>query len=151
MRKVIGPRGHPTELTTGEQDVILRVPLGTAKELLGWLCIEYHKLDPLVATLSVRAPSRAVALERTILRQDLRTVERTPVHYSALNIQPAVRGLTAVVFDEKHVTVNMLIPTESIERFVRATDDLVPPGRGETSALSEAFIAMVDASGHRRV
>ena len=149
MRKVIGPRGYPTELTASEQDVTLRVPLGTAKELLGWLCIEYRRRDPLVVTLSVRAPSRAVALERTLLRMDLRTIERTPVRYSMLSIQPAARGLTCVVFDEKHVTVNMLVPTDAITRFVAATDELVSPGQGETSALSDAFVAMMHALGKR--
>jgi hypothetical protein len=151
MRKAVGPRNHPTELTAGEHDVVLRVPLGTAKELLGWLCIEFHRLDPLVATLSVRAPSRAVALERIVMRKDLRSIDRTPVRYPALSIQPASRGLTVILFDEKHVTVNMLIPTEAIASFVRATDELVPPGRGETSALSEAFVSMLEARGNQRI
>jgi hypothetical protein len=149
-RKIVGPRGHPTEITASDERVMLRVPLGTPKELLGWLWVEYRRSDPLVVTLSVRAPSRAVALERTLLRTDLRSIERVAVRYATVWTHPGVRGLTAIVFAEKQVSVTMLVPTEAIRRFVDATDELVPPGRGETEALADALVSMLHAPGNRQ-
>ncbi|MGZ4142859.1 MAG: hypothetical protein ACXVQY_10125 [Actinomycetota bacterium] len=39
-------------------------------------------------------------------------------------------------FEERHVIVTALIPTEVFARFLRATDDVVSPGEAETLAVS---------------
>ncbi|MGZ4128712.1 MAG: SsgA family sporulation/cell division regulator [Actinomycetota bacterium] len=144
-RKTTGPRGYPTEITHSSDRVLLRVPLGSGDELIGWLSAEYTRSDPLVVSVSVSAPSRAVVLERTLLRSDLRRGHERPVRYANVVVEPAgVRGFTSVQFEERHVIVTALIPTEVFARFLRATDDVVSPGEAETLAVSSQLADLLE-------
>lgn len=137
MRKMAGPRGFPTELSQGANDVSLRVPLGSGDELVGWLNVEYEKRDPLVVSITVRAPSHAIVLERTMLRVDLRHGLHRAIRYSTLIVEPAnSRGLTSFQFEERLVIVTAMVPSDVITRFLRASDDIVPPGKSETEVVS---------------
>jgi len=137
VRKTAGPRGFPTEISHGANDVALRVPLGSGEELVGWLNVEYDKSDPLVVSITVRAPSHAVVLDRTMLRIDLRNGLHSAIRYSTMVVEPApVRGFTAFQFEERLVIVTAMVPTDVLTRFLRATDDVVPPGKSETEVVS---------------
>lgn len=113
------------------------MPLGSGDELVGWLSIEYKRSDPLVASVAVRAPSRAVVLERTLLRSDMRTAHARAIRYADVVVEPSgVRGFTSFQFEERQVIVTALVPSEVLGRFLRATDEVVPPGEAETLAVS---------------
>jgi hypothetical protein len=144
-RSVTGPRGYPTEITQSVDGALLRVPLGTPDELVGWLSLEYTKSDPLSIAVAVRAPSRATVLDREVLRRDLQTAQSTTVRYARLSIGPAqTKDFVAFQFEEQHVIVTAVVPGDALERFVRVTHDVVPPGQGETEAVSAAFADLLE-------
>lgn len=139
LRKTAGPRGFPTEVAHTTNGAIMRVPLGSGVELVGWLSIEYKRADPLVVSIAVRAPSRATVLERTMLRMDLRNALNISIKYADMTVEPDARGFTAFQFEERLVIVTTLVPSDVISRFLHATDDVVSPGQGETKVLSAMF------------
>jgi len=147
LRKIPGPRGFPTEVAHTSDGVILRVPLGSGDELVGWLSIEYKREDPLVVSIAVRAPSRAVVLERTMLRMDLRNALNISIHYQNMIVEPGARGFTSFHFEERLVIITTLVPSDVIGRFLRATDDIVPPGQPETEAVSAMLQDLLQDSG----
>jgi hypothetical protein len=148
LRKAAGPRGFPTEITHSENDVMLRVPLGAGEDLVGWLSIEYRRDDPLLVLIAVRAPSRAIVLERTMLRMDLRNAQTIAIRYSDMVVEAgALRGFTAFQFEERMVIVTAMVPSDVIARFLRTTDDVVPPGQPETEAVSSMLQDLLQDSG----
>ena len=147
-RKAAGPRGFPTEITHSDSDVMLRVPLGSGDDLVGWLSLEYRRDDPLIISIAVRAPSRATVLERTMLRADLRNAQSVGIQYSNMNVEPgALRGYTMFQFEERMVIVTAMVPSDVISRFLRTTDVVVPPGRRETEVLSSMLQDLLQDSG----
>lgn len=147
VRKTAGPRGFPTELSQGADDVELRVPLGTGDELVGWLTLEYRKRDPLLVSITVCAPSHAAVLDREVLRCDLRNGLQRAIRYSSMVIEPApARGFTAFQFEERLVIVTAMVPTDVLSRFLRATDDVVPPGKPETEIVSSMLADLMQDS-----
>ncbi|HZW52740.1 MAG TPA: SsgA family sporulation/cell division regulator [Candidatus Elarobacter sp.] len=148
LRKTPGPRGFPTEVAHTLDGAILRVPLGSGDELVGWLSIEYKRDDPLVVSIAVRAPSRAIVLERTMLRMDLRNALNISIHYQSMTVEPGgARSFTSFQFEERLVIITTLVPSDVIERFLRATDDVVPPGQPETEAVSSMLQDLLQDSG----
>jgi hypothetical protein len=142
-----GPRGFPTELSHGADDVELRVPLGSGDELVGWLTVEYTKRDPLVVSITVCSPSHAVVLDRTILRSDLRSGIQRPVRYSTVVVEPApARNFTSFQFEERLVIVTAMVPTDVLSRFLRESDEIVPPGRSETEVVSSMLADLLQDS-----
>jgi hypothetical protein len=140
MRKITGPKGYPTEITRADDSISLRVPLGSNDELVGWLSLDFARNDPLAISLMVRSPSRATVLERTILRSDLRSAMRSSVRYAALLVEPApTKGFTSFQFEETHIIVTAVVPSDILDRFLGETDEMVPPGQAETEALSAAL------------
>jgi hypothetical protein len=148
LRKATGPRGFPTEVTHNENGVMLRVPLGAGEDLVGWLSLEYRREDPLLISIAVRAPSRAIVLERTMLRSDLRGAETIGIRYSNVIVEPAaIRGFTTFQFEEQLVIVTAMVPNDVITRFLRTSDDVVPPGQPETEAVSSELQELLQDSG----
>jgi hypothetical protein len=140
VQRTAGPRGFPTEISQSEDGALLRVPLGSREDLVGWLSVEYTRADPLIVSVGVRAPSLAAVLERSILRMDLRNTQTGQVRYSDVAVAPSsMRGYTSFQFEETHVIVTAMVPTDIIARFLRATDDVVAPGKQETAAVSAVF------------
>jgi len=147
VRKTAGPRGFPTEISQGANDVTLRVPLGSGDELVGWLSVEYRKSDPLVVSINVCSPSHAVVLDREMLRLDLRNGLERPIRYSTMIIEPApARGFTAFQFEERLVIVTAMVPTDVLSRFLEASDDIVAPGRSETEVVSSMLADLLQDS-----
>jgi len=127
---------------------MLRVPLGSGDGLVGWLSVEYRRDDPLIVSIAVRAPSRAIVLERTMLRMDLRNARSMGIRYSNMVVEPsAMRGFTAFQFEERMVIVTAMVPSDVIERFLRTSDVVVPPGRHETEAVSSMLQDLLQDSG----
>jgi hypothetical protein len=148
LRKATGPRGFPTEVTHSENSVMLRVPLGAGDELVGWLNLEYRRDDPLLLSIAVRAPSRAIVLERTMLRSDLRNAQTIGIRYSNMIVEPAaIRGLTTFQFEERLVIITAMLPSDVIARFLHTTDDVVAPGQPETDAVSSMLQDLLQDSG----
>jgi len=148
LRKATGPRGFPTEVTHGENGVMLRVPLGAGEDLVGWLSLEYRREDPLIVSVAVRAPSRAIVFERTMLRTDLRNAQTTAIRYSNMVVEPAaMRGFTTFQFEERLVIVTAMVPSDVIMRFLRTSDAVVPPGQPETEAVSSMLQDLLQDSG----
>jgi hypothetical protein len=147
LRKTPGPRGFPTEVAQTSEDAILRVPLGSGDELVGWLSIEYTRDDPLVVSITVRAPSRAVVLERSMLRSDLRNALNISIRYQTMVVEPGARGFTSFQFEERLVIVTTLVPSDVIARFLQATDNVVPPGQRETEVVSLMLQDLLQDSG----
>ena len=148
LRKVAGPHGFPTEITHGDSSAMLRIPLGSDDDLVGWLSLEYRREDPLIISLAVRAPSRAVVLERTMLRMDLRNAQTIGIRYSNMVVEPsAMRGFTAFQFEEQMVIVTAMVPSDVIVRFLRTTDTIVPPGKRETEVVSSMLQDLLQDSG----
>jgi hypothetical protein len=144
-RRASGPRGYPTEITQSAHGALLRVPLGSSDELVGWLSLEYSKSDPLSISIAVRAPSRATVLDRTIVRRDLQSAQNSSIRYAHLRVGPApAKGFVAFQFEEQHVIVTAIVPTEALSRFLRATHEVVPPGQGETEAISAALADLLE-------
>jgi hypothetical protein len=140
MRRAVGPRGYPTEITQRENGALLRVPLGSPDELIGWLSLEYSRNDPLTIAVAVRAPSRATVLDRTIIRRDLHTAHTATINYADLRLGPApVRGFISFQFEERHVIVTAMVPADALTQFLRTTHDVVAPGQAETEAVSSAL------------
>ena len=139
-RKMTGPKGFPTEITRADDRISLRVPLGSNDELVGWLSLDFARNDPLAISLTVRSPSHAAVLERTMLRSDLRTALRTGLRYASLLVEPAAsKGFTSFQFEETHIIVTAVVPSDILGRFLGETDEMVPPGQAETEALSMAL------------
>ena len=136
LRKPPGPRGFPTEVAHTTNGAVLRVPLGSGADLVGWLSLEYKRDDPLVVSIAVRAPSRAAVLERVMLRTDLRNALNISIRYSNMTVEPGARGFTSFQFEESLVIVTALVPSDVITRFLQASDDVVPPGQAETTIVS---------------
>jgi hypothetical protein len=147
LRKTPGPRGFPTEVAHTPERAILRVPLGSGDELVGWLSLEYKREDPLVVSIAVRAPSRAAVLERTMVRADLRNALNVPIHYKNMTVEPGARGFTSLQFEESLVIVTTLVPSDVITRFLGATDEVVPPGQVETTVVSSMLEDLLQDSG----
>ena len=147
LRKTAGPRGFPTEVAQTADGAVLRVPLGSGNDLVGWLSLEYKREDPLVVSIAVRAPSRAAVLERTMLRTDLRNALNISIRYKTMTVEPASRGFTSFQFEERLVIVTTVVPTDVITRFLHATDDVVPPGQGETQVVSSMLQDLLQDSG----
>jgi hypothetical protein len=127
---------------------MLRVPLGSGDDLVGWLSLEYRREDPLIVSVAVRAPSRAVVLERTMLRTDLRNAYTIGIRYSDMVVEAsAMRGLTAFRFEERMVIVTAMVPSDVIERFLRTSDTVVPPGQRETEVVSSMLQDLLQDSG----
>src|SRR5438105_1609448 len=148
LRKTAGPHGFPTEITHSDGGAMLRVPLGSAEELVGWLSIEYRREDPLIVSIAVCAPSNAIVLERTMLRMDLRNAQSIGIRYSNMAAEPAaMRGFTAFQFEERMVIVTAMVPSDVIARFLRTTDAVVPPGQRETEVVSSMFEDLLQDSG----
>ena len=127
---------------------MLRVPLGSGDELVGWLSVEYRRDDPLIVAIAVRSPSRAIVLERTMLRTDLRNALNIAIRYNDITVQPGgARGFTSFQFEERLVIITTLVPSDVISRFLHATDDVVPPGRAETEAVSSMLQDLLQDSG----
>ena len=148
LRKVAGPHGFPTEITHSDSSAMLRIPLGSDDDLVGWLSLEYRREDPLIISLAVRAPSRAVVLERTMLRMDLRNARTIGIRYSNMVVEPsAMRGFTAFQFEEQMVIVTAMVPSDVIVRFLRTTDTIVPPGKRETEVVSSMLQDLLQDSG----
>jgi hypothetical protein len=148
LRKATGPRGFPTEVTHGENNVMLRVPLGAGDDLVGWLSLEYRRDDPLLLSIAVRAPSRAIVLERTMLRSDLRNAQTIGIRYSSMIVEPAsIRGFTAFQFEERLVIITAMVPSDVIAHFLHTTDDVVAPGQPETDAVSSMLQDLLQDSG----
>lgn len=148
LRKVAGPHGFPTEITHNEGGAMLRVPLGSGEDLVGWLSLDYRREDPLIVSIAVRAPSRAIVLERTMLRMDLRNSQSIGIKYSNMAVEPsAMRGFTAFQFEEQMVIVTAMMPNDVIRRFLRTTDVIVPPGQRETDVVSSMLQDLLQDSG----
>ena len=148
LRKTPGPRGFPTEVAHTLDGAILRVPLGSGDELVGWLSIEYKRDDPLVVSIAVRAPSRAIVLERTMLRMDLRNALNISIHYQSMTVEPGgARSFTSFQFEESLVIVTALVPSDVISRFLHATDEVVSPGQAETKVVSSMLEDLLQDSG----
>jgi hypothetical protein len=148
LRKAAGPHGFPTEITHGESGAMLRVPLGSGDDLVGWLSLEYRREDPLIVSIAVRAPSRAIVLERTMVRMDLRNAQSIGIKYSNMAVEPsAMRGFTSFQFEERMVIVTALVPSDVIARFLRTTDIVVPPGQRETEVVSSMLQDLLQDSG----
>jgi len=148
LRKATGPHGFPTEITHNDRGATLRVPLGSGEDLVGWLSLDYQREDPLVVSIAVRAPSRAIVLERTMLRMDLRNAQSIGIKYSNMAVEPsAMRGFTAFQFEERMVIVTAMVPSDVIGRFLRTTDIVVPPGQRETEVVSSMFQNLLQDSG----
>ena len=148
LRKPAGPQGFPTEISHSEGAAMLRVPLGSGDDLVGWLSLEYRREDPLVVSIAVRAPSRAIVLERTMLRMDLRNAQSIGIRYSNMAVEPGMmRGFTAFQFDERLVVVTAMVPSDVIGRFLRTTDVIVPPGQRETDVVSSMLQDLLQDSG----
>jgi sporulation and cell division protein SsgA len=148
LRKATGPRGFPTEVTHSEDGVTLRVPLGSGDDLVGWLSLEYRRDDPLLVSIAVRAPSRAIVLERTMLRTDLRNAQTIGIRYSNVVVEPAaIRGFTTFQFEERLVIVTAMVPSDVIARFLRTSDEVVPQGQPETEAVSSMLQELLQDSG----
>ena len=148
LRKAAGPHGFPTEITHSDDGAMLRVPLGSGDDLVGWLSVEYRREDPLIVSIAVRAPSRAIVLERTMLRMDLRNAQSIAIRYSNMVVEPsAMRGFTAFQFEERLVIVTALVPSDVIGRFMRTTDVIVPPGQRETEVVSSMPQHLLQDSG----
>jgi len=126
---------------------ILRVPLGSGDELVGWLSLEYKREDPLIVSIAVRAPSRAAVLERTIVRTDLRNALNISIRYKNMTVEPGARGFTSFQFEESLVIVTALVPSDVISRFLEATDEVVPPGLAETKVVSSMLEDLLQDSG----
>jgi len=147
LRKTPGPRGFPTEVAHTPDRATLRVPLGSGDELVGWLSLDYKREDPLVVSIAVRAPSRAAVLERTMLRTDLRNSLNICIRYKSMTVEPGTRGFTSFQFEERLVIVTTLVPSDVISRFLRATDEVVPPGQAETTVVSSMLEDLLQDSG----
>jgi hypothetical protein len=147
LRKTPGPRGFPTEVAHTANGAILRVPLGSGSDLVGWLSLEYKRSDPLVVAIVVRAPSRAAVLERTMVRTDLRNALSIAIRYKNMIVEPGSRGFTSFQFEESLVIVTALVPTDVISRFLQATDDVVSPGQAETKLVSSMLQDLLQDSG----
>lgn len=147
LRKTPGPRGFPTEVTHTPERANLRVPLGSGEELVGWLSLEYKREDPLVVSIVVRAPSRAAVLERTMVRADLRNALNVSIRYKTMTVEPGTRGSTSFQFEESLVIVAALVPSDVISHFLRATDEVVPPGQAETKVVSSMLEDLLQDSG----
>ena len=127
---------------------MVRVPLGSGDELVGWLSVEYRRDDPLIVSIAVRAPSRAIVLERTMLRTDLRNALNIAIRYKDMTVEPgAARGFTSFQFEERLVIITTMVPSDVISRFLHATDDVVPPGQAETEAVSSMLQDLLQDSG----
>jgi hypothetical protein len=127
---------------------MLRVPLGSGDDLVGWLSLEYRREDPLIVSIAVRAPSRAIVLERTMLRMDLRNAQSIAIKYSDMAVEPGVmRGFTAFQFEERMVIVTAMVPSDVIGRFLRTSDTVVPPGQRETEVVSSMLQDLLQDSG----
>jgi hypothetical protein len=59
----------------------------------------------------------------------------------------AMRGFTALQFEERMVIVTAMIPSDVIARFLRTTDLVVPPGQPETEAVSAMLQDLLQDSG----
>lgn len=147
LKKAAGPRGFPTEVAHTADRAILRVPLGSGNDLVGWLSLEYMHDDPLVVSIVVRAPSRAAVLERTMLRADLRNALNISIHYRDMTVEPGTRGFTSFQFEESLVIVTALVPSDVISRFLQATDEVVRPGQAETKVVSSMLEDLLQDSG----
>lgn len=147
LRKAPGPRGFPTEVAHTPDRATLRVPLGAGDELVGWLSLEYRRDDPLAVSISVRAPSRAAVLERTMLRADLRNALNESIRYKSMTVEPGTRGFTSFQFEESLVIVTTLVPSDVISRFLHATDEVVSPGQAETKVVSSMLQDLLQDSG----
>ncbi len=148
MRHRHSPAQQPwiTEIACEDGCVEIGIPLGMDQDSLScWLWLRYDEHDPLVVTLAVRAPSKAVVMERTVLRSDLRAALHRSVAYAGLGVGPGVtKGVTMFYLREDGVTMTILVPTDALTRFVEATEELVRTDLAETDAVSRAFGAVLD-------
>jgi hypothetical protein len=72
-----------------------------------------------------------------MLRTDLRNAFQRSIRYSTMVVEPApARGFTAFQFEERLVIVTAMVPSDVLSRFLRASDQIVPPGKSETEVVS---------------
>jgi hypothetical protein len=62
-----------------------------------------------------------------------------------LRVGPApARGFIAFQFEEQHVIVTAIVPSDALSRFLRATHDVVSPGQEETEAISSELADLLE-------
>ncbi|MCA1831262.1 MAG: hypothetical protein ABR548_14675 [Actinomycetota bacterium] len=129
-------------LHVADAAVDLRIPVeGSQGAPCGWLVLSYRESDPLVLLLSVCSLQGNAIIERTQLRSDVRQALAKAGCLPGLSIGPSTAsGYTALVFQEGNVTLPVIVPSEPLHDFVRATQDIVSmTARAETEALSRAY------------
>jgi len=139
--------GHDTlavdlAVERGDAACSLRLPLqATDEQVCAWLNVTYDIDAPLTIDIVIRSPSGAPALERTVLRSDMRTALFEPVLIPGLTIGPAgAPGMVAFVFQEESIALPVTLPAPVFAEFLRACDSLVPMNeRAEAMALTRAL------------
>jgi hypothetical protein len=127
------------ERTDGECS--LRLPVSAGGRVCAFLQMEYSAHEPLTIEVTLRSPSGAPAVERTVLRRDARSAMFEPVLLPELTIGPAgVPGTVAVVFQEHSIAVPVTLPARVYAEFLRGCDAIVRMNeRAEAEALTRAL------------
>ena len=140
------------EMVRTDRSVELFVPLGDANDqLVCWVCFAYGTSDPLVADLSIRSPSRAPVIERTILRSDLRRFVRAGGEMPGLSIERRPDGNHVTIsFTEGELAIPAVIPASAVARYLSAAEELVSfDPRDEARAVDQVFAELVKGSAPR--
>jgi hypothetical protein len=139
----------PFEFVVADGRIEVGIPLGTQQHALTcWLWLTFSEFDPLVVVVRVCAPSKAVVLERTVMRSDLRAALDRTISYVGIGMGPGVmRGVLMLYLREDAVTMTVLVPGDTVERFLSASERLVPSRLAESEATGRAFDALLEAGG----
>jgi hypothetical protein len=131
--------------------VELRVPLGPRNGApICWMRLAYRTGDPLVVEITLRSPSGAVAVERTILRRDLLDALQIGHRCLDLSIAPAREPVT-LIFREARTSVPVEVRRAQMIAFLQETERLVPADdESEAAALGAAFASMVERDAASR-
>jgi hypothetical protein len=144
--------GLEFEFVRSDRSVELLVPLADMDEqVVCWVCFGYRIADPLVAEISIRSPSKAPVVERTLLRTDFRRFARTGGEIPGLSIQrrPDGEHLT-VSFYEGDLAIPAVIPVTAVAAYLSETEELVSfDPSDEARALDRAFMELLKGSAPR--
>jgi hypothetical protein len=137
-----GPKTEEYGLEAAGDTVSLRLPLQTEDErICAWIHLSYSVRSPLTVDIAICSPSGATAVERTLLRRDMRMAMFEPVLLPGCSVGPSgAPGLLAFVFQEESIAVPVTVPAPVFAEFLRACDALVPMNeRAEAIALTNAL------------
>lgn len=117
-----------------------------AGEVVAWARLYFSEHEPIAVDVRVCALDGVAVLERAVQREDLSMGMTREVWCASARMRPLSRAEIAFEFLEPGVRLQMELPRVGVERFLRATEEIVKRS-DEEPALSRSVERVLRLSG----